>query len=571
MNINLWFARDNHGEIITILNSNITNTYTCPICNNEVIPKALESNQVTPHFAHIDRSKCTGESFIHFWMKHGFIERGDTFVIISDESHIFTCKDFKTEVTFNLKSGVYRPDIVIETECGNEIVFEMAHKNKKKIQDYIDRWIELDKIVVEVDTPTLIGQNEVKEFKALYYKGKCFNFNKRDGGYYNTIGKLKEEMNQNNNYDIELVKKLDWFWNELIKYKNDNGYKDVFQYYKLLLKDSNFDFINKIINKHKVCRFKEDFINYIIDEINSILNQIEIENDVEIEYQIELDKKKGYKIIYEINFNDKMNIVYSKKTQRTISIHSTNITETLTDAIALRNSKIDKHSFEKHLNNLLKDIDDKLNAEFELTETFISNEYWYNGDYYIRTYIDRMFSKDTLLTEIRFTENEIIDLCEKEIINEHISNTIVSVIIDMNLDKNKLQIQELYYKRLWNVDVYGLSNYLKYVLDDFKIVLMDNYFNEECCFIEVIITDDTVSLLDIELHKDNFDNKRSLFKELMRLYCKKKSYSEKFKCKDCSKYFEIKIDEIDFFESNELQLPKRCKSCRQKRKSGGIK
>lgn len=175
MNINLWFARDNHGEIITILNSNIVSTYTCPICNSEVIPKALESKQVTPHFAHIDRSKCTGESFIHFWMKHGFIEHGDTFTIISDESNIFTCKHFKAEVTFNLKSGVYRPDIVIETECGNEIVFEMAHTNKKKVQDYIDRWIELDKIIVEVDTPTLTGQNEVKEFKALYYKGKCFN------------------------------------------------------------------------------------------------------------------------------------------------------------------------------------------------------------------------------------------------------------------------------------------------------------------------------------------------------------------------------------------------------------
>lgn len=43
MNIDLWFARDNHDEIITILNSNIANTYTCPICNSEVIPKALES------------------------------------------------------------------------------------------------------------------------------------------------------------------------------------------------------------------------------------------------------------------------------------------------------------------------------------------------------------------------------------------------------------------------------------------------------------------------------------------------------------------------------------------------
>jgi len=56
MNVNLWFARDNHGEITTIINSNNENTYTCPICNSEVIPKALESKQITPHFAHIDRN-----------------------------------------------------------------------------------------------------------------------------------------------------------------------------------------------------------------------------------------------------------------------------------------------------------------------------------------------------------------------------------------------------------------------------------------------------------------------------------------------------------------------------------
>lgn len=63
MNVNLWFARDNHGEITTILNSNNINTYTCPICNSEVIPKALESKQITPHFAHIDKNNLLDKSF----------------------------------------------------------------------------------------------------------------------------------------------------------------------------------------------------------------------------------------------------------------------------------------------------------------------------------------------------------------------------------------------------------------------------------------------------------------------------------------------------------------------------
>lgn len=216
MNVNLWFARDKNNKIISILNSSNDNTYTCPICASTVIPKALESVRVTPHFAHIDKEKCSSESMLHWWFKHEFIERGDTFTIISDEKHTYTCEDFKTEVTFKLESGIYRPDIVIKTTCGNEIVFEMANTNKKKVQDYIDRWIELDKIVVEVNIPSLT--NDIKEFKALYFKGKCFNFNKRDGGYYNTIGKLKEELRVNGKYDIELVKKLDWFWNEIDNY-----------------------------------------------------------------------------------------------------------------------------------------------------------------------------------------------------------------------------------------------------------------------------------------------------------------------------------------------------------------
>lgn len=41
------------------------------------------------------------------------------------------------------------------------------------------------------------------------------------------------------------------------------------------------------------------------------------------------------------------------------------------------------------------------------------------------------------------------------------------------------------------------------------------------------------------------------------------------KCKDCGKDFEITDGEREFYESKGLSLPKRCKECREKNKTGG--
>lgn len=41
-------------------------------------------------------------------------------------------------------------------------------------------------------------------------------------------------------------------------------------------------------------------------------------------------------------------------------------------------------------------------------------------------------------------------------------------------------------------------------------------------------------------------------------------------CKDCGKEFEITKSEEEFYKSKGLELPKRCKSCREKKKSGRV-
>jgi len=462
MNVNLWFARDNHGEITTIINSNNENTYTCPICNSEVIPKALESKQITPHFAHIDRNKCTGESFIHFWMKHGFIERGDTFTIISDDKHTFTCKDYKTEVTYQLDSGTYRPDVVVETECGNEIVFEMANTNKKKVQDYIDRWIELDKIVVEVDIQSLTNESNIKEFKALYYDSKCFNFNKRDGGYYNTIGKIKEEMKQNDRYDIELVKKLDWFWEDLIKYNTGEININDLRYLKDILRNGDMrDIIEKILKKKKCTNILTEYRSKILNETKEYISTI-IEDD---------------------NFLNLINV-------------------------KIRYDYMPAITFGSNLNKL------RISQYIDMTKEGLEDAY----------------NKFKFMNDLRCYLNSKIEV-----------NNIV-------IEYNQFQSS---YKGEHDCDISIYSNKTtKHYTIDFKTnIILRRY----------------PRYMEREVIYKGSNLKEASFKIISENYLFNTKLSD-LTCNECSNEFSIKLSEFDYFKSKGLHLPKRCKSCRQKRK-----
>lgn len=222
-NVKLWFAKDEEGNIVTIDNINELNkknVYNCPVCGSSLNPKAIESKRITPHFAHIDASKCNSESQIHFWLKHKFIEKGDEFTIVSDKERNYSVKDILVEQSYDVEDKKYKPDVTILTECGNTIYFEMAFTNKKKVKDYLDIWLELKNIVVEVDIKQLMINGKTPIFKALFYNGKCFNV-KRNDMYYNTIGKYKEEKLKGRleNKVKERIRKLDWFWSDVLRYK----------------------------------------------------------------------------------------------------------------------------------------------------------------------------------------------------------------------------------------------------------------------------------------------------------------------------------------------------------------
>ena len=182
-NINLWFAKNTNNDIVTINEIEVKDNkekYYCPLCGSEVIPKATKSKLITAHFAHVDASKCSSESMIHWWFKHKFLESGDKFKIVSDKEREYVCKEILVEQSYTVEDKIYRPDVTIKTECGNTIYFEMKFSNEKKLKDYIDIWLELKNIVVEVDIKKLMSKDKLPVFNALFYDGKCFNVKKGD-------------------------------------------------------------------------------------------------------------------------------------------------------------------------------------------------------------------------------------------------------------------------------------------------------------------------------------------------------------------------------------------------------
>lgn len=267
-NVNLWFAKDENENIVTISDVDENNRhekYYCPLCGSDLIPKAIkEDAQVTSHFAHVDRSKCNGESMVHFWFKNKFLVPGDKFIIKADIQKEYVCKEVLVEQTYQTEFGDYRPDITVITECGKNIYFEMEYSNKKKLEDYIDKWLVLRNIVVEVDLKTLMNSSKegIYQFNALFYNGRCFNTKKKEL-YYDTIGKYKESVYKEKcSEDIkERLNKLDWFWLDINRY--NNGKLDIDYMSQLIdnIQKEEQEIVFNILEKPKCTQLYKEYRN----------------------------------------------------------------------------------------------------------------------------------------------------------------------------------------------------------------------------------------------------------------------------------------------------------------------
>lgn len=244
MNVNLWFAKNSKDDIILITEINEQNRnekYICPVCGSEVVPKAIgEDCVVSRHFAHSDKSKCSSESQIHFFFKHKLIEIGDKFKVLADKEYEFVCKDIQVEQEHKTEFGVYIPDMTVYTECGETIYFEMNYKSKKKIDDYVDKWICLKNIVVEVNIKDLLDYK--RNYNGLYYNGKIYNKK------VSKDLKIRTEIFQK--YTKEDIYNVNWIFNECIKLKLcKTTVEDMYEYIDLLNsneQDIVFDVLKKI-------------------------------------------------------------------------------------------------------------------------------------------------------------------------------------------------------------------------------------------------------------------------------------------------------------------------------------
>jgi len=494
-NVNLWFAKDIDNNIITIdevdVNSNNKTKYYCPLCGSEVIPKAINSKQITAHFAHVDASKCNVESYLHFWFKHKFLESGDKFKVVSDKEREYVCKEILVEQSYTVGDRLYRPDVTIKTECGNVIYFEMKFSNEKKLKDYIDIWLELKNIVVEIDIKKLMSKDKLPTFNALFYDGKCFNVkNGEDNTYYNTIGKYKEEiLNSKDNVDEKLkerLQKLDWFWRDVLRYKK--GEKDI--EYMVDLIDSIDEEDDKIILvkilKNKICNnIVNDYVNHKLININNYMNDIIIDDNL------------NYKVFTPDNIYDKLFSIYDVSLYYKNKLININLflkdKETLIkqvknniDLYNLIESIINKYEY---TNNIIsKDNKIKLSNFYKTRDivfTIYNNTVEYSKEYWSSNYN----RKSTLNNDLqdRFYFNDYKEAYEY--INVKVLEEVIKYNKKNKINDNTLHIIEYYHILLEKINnILSNSNKIKSIvlnyhennnLNKIKSIYFNDYNNEE--------------------------------------------------------------------------------------------
>ena len=438
--------------------------YTCPVCGSEVRPivpgnktKDGKVAQVSSHFSHFDASKCNSETAVHWWFKNKILINGDSFVVKTDVENEYKCKELLIEQSYNTEFGIYKPDITIITECGKSIYFEMNYTNKKKVEDYMDKWLELGNLVVEVDIKMLMEASFNKstyEFRALFYEGKCFNTKKNDL-YYDTVGQFKERICKNNTIDDntrERIKKLDWFWMETINYKRgETNIEQLVDYIDYAEQDEK-DLIFMILSKKRCVSIYEDYVNYKMNLFEKLANDC-VSNLLE-EYKecftIKKEKiSKKHKKTIECDTIHINNSLYYKE-KLVFSVVDSNKKDFLNSLMNNINSVIELLPYHNKSNRIFSIIKDKFEVEFSDFSIRLNNESFFgNNISYIsiseNTYpsynsklCGRIFINKLNIQEVNGEEGitlDILDDCNEEVIIDHISK-----IINMVITKHKNSI-----------------------------------------------------------------------------------------------------------------------------------
>ena len=316
--VSLWFAKDMNGRIITIDKANKNNKYICPICGSEVIPKALDSDKVTEHFAHIDRSECGGETIVHWWTKNNLLKAGDVFSVFTTEEKQYLCKDIKVEQVYDTPFGKYIPDATIECYNGEIIFLEVNVTNKKNVAEYYDRWKHLGKQVIEFNINNVYDMDNLEirisnRFKAIYYEG--YKPYVRDKKYVDFKEDILEKVVIKKEYKEEQLNDIEWFIDDLYEYKvnkeeykldaiiNEISYiKDTYTYeHTILVEDIMKKKCNSVV-KDIVTRKDNLFYKTIKEYMDSLGFEYEIKAEKFEDTRYVYDRLNGYVYYYIIVF-----------------------------------------------------------------------------------------------------------------------------------------------------------------------------------------------------------------------------------------------------------------------------
>ncbi|WP_460284865.1 competence protein CoiA family protein [Clostridium botulinum] len=362
-NVQLWFAKDKDNKIVTINEVYKENKekYYCPLCNSEVLARTGRIKSWC--FAHIDKSRCSSESMYHFWIKNKLLQKGDKFKIQTNIEKEYICEEILVEETYKVGDKEYRPDLTAKTTSGDTIYFEMNYSNKKKLEDYLDIWIGLGNVVVEIDVKTLINSESGKLpiFKAKYYKAKCFNVKKgEDKIYHDTIGEYKEKLINNEGYNDKKkkeVEKLDWFWKDIQRYRiNEVDIEHISELIHSIEDKDSQNIVVNILKKSSCQNVIKDYVGYhkkrtknIIDSINDKIKY----DDINIPYKI-----------YDRLFNLKASFKYKSSGYISLNVNLLN-KDYIIDTINNINDEIKE---EKEINKMI----DRL-------QRYAKDNYDYNG------------------------------------------------------------------------------------------------------------------------------------------------------------------------------------------------
>lgn len=291
---------DDSANYIHIKDAKEDTIYYCPCCKGIIKPRAYKDDkeyQVQAHFYH-ENGGCNEETFIHYICKMWLFENGCKFKV---NDQIYTVNKIETEKIYHTEFGDYRPDITVYTEENKTFFFEIKNTNKKT-ENYIPKWDELENDVVEVDVRYFINQkvdSNIPEFKLIYSDGECFIKTYTRGDYEETISRRKMEWKRQDKLNYKIMwEKLDWFWIELQKYKNNETTTETLLNTFESLSFYDIEDCWNIINKMSCCKNIKDKCRDIINnksqqKFDELLQEIIIKFKGKLEFDTFYCKPKN--------------------------------------------------------------------------------------------------------------------------------------------------------------------------------------------------------------------------------------------------------------------------------------